>query len=182
MANEEKYRVEAPEKEEEPEEKKGFLRPLPTREEPEYIEKDGRPQPIVKVLGVSMTERRKDLLIMLLVPALVGLIDTTIYSFIITARFESSATYLFFIPIIVAIPIGLTSAEAGKALISSVIGAFFFMIFFIIFLASPGLYVPELGIDAFILSALALSMVYFIMMVVATFLGTVVGVILREFF
>ncbi len=182
MANEEKYRVETPEEEEKPEEKKGLLKPLPTREEPQYIDKDGRPQPIVKVLGVSMPEKRKDLLMMTLIPALVGLIDTTIYSFIITGTFESSATYLFFVPIIVAIPIGLTAAEAGRALVSSLFGAIFFMIFFIIFLASPGLYVPELGIGSFLLSALTLSIAYFILIIVSTFLGTVFGVIIREFF
>ena len=70
MANEEKYRVETPEEDEEPEEKKGFLRPLPTREEPRYIKKEGRPEPIIKLLGVSMREKRKDLLLLFLIPAL----------------------------------------------------------------------------------------------------------------
>lgn len=181
MANEEKYRTETPEEEEESEEKKGFLRPLPTRKEPQYVDKDGRPQPIVRLLGVPMREKRKDLLIMLLIPAFVGIIDTMIYSFIFTAAWENSATFLFFIPIIVAIPIGLTASEVGTALVSGFLGAIFFMILFITFLASPGLLVPELGIGNFIASAISLSLVYFILITTATLLGTVIGAIMREF-
>ncbi len=182
MANEEKYRIETPDEEEEPEEKKGFFRPLPTKEEPRYIDKNGRPQPIVKLLGVSMTEKRKDLLMLLLIPALVAIIDTSFYSFILISVVESSTTTLFVIPAIVAIPIGLTSPDAGKALVSGFIGAIFFLIFFIAFLASPGLVLPELGIDSLIFSAVAVAIVYFILMTTATILGSVIGALLREFF
>ncbi|MFW9835836.1 MAG: hypothetical protein ACFFEK_17670 [Candidatus Thorarchaeota archaeon] len=182
MVDEEKYRVETPEEEEETEEKTGLFRPLPTREEPRFVDKDGRPQPIVKVLGVSMREKRKDLLMLFLIPALVGLIDTTIYSYVITATVESSSTYLFFIPVIVAIPIGLTSSEAGNALIGGFLGALFFLIFLITFLSSPAILVPELGIGNFILSGFAISIAYFILMTLATLLGSVIGTIVREFF
>ncbi len=54
MTEEEKIRTEAPD--EEPEEKKGFFRPLPEKEEKRYVDKDGRPQPIVKLLGFSMRD------------------------------------------------------------------------------------------------------------------------------
>ncbi|MBY8996341.1 MAG: hypothetical protein KGD60_01325 [Candidatus Thorarchaeota archaeon] len=182
MANEEKYRTETPEEDEEPEEKKGLRRPLPTREEPKYIDKDGRPQPIVKLLGVRMREKRKDLLMLLLIPAFVGIIDTMIYSFVVTATWENSSTFLFFIPVIVAIPIGLTSADVGRALIGGFLGAMFFVIFFITFLSTPGILVPELGIGNFIISAIALSLAYFILMTTATLLGAVIGAIMREFF
>jgi len=183
MANEEKYRVETPEDEpEEKEEKKGLFRPLPTREEPKYVDKDGRPQPIVKVLGISMPEKRKDLLMLILIPALVGLIDATIYSYVITAQVGSSATYLFFIPALVAIPIGLTSSEAGNGLIGGFLGAVFFLVFLITFLTSPAILVPELGIGNFIMSGFAISIAYFILLTLATLLGSVIGVIIREFF
>ncbi|MFW9806199.1 MAG: hypothetical protein ACFFFK_05670 [Candidatus Thorarchaeota archaeon] len=182
MANEEKYRVESPEEEEDHEEKKGLFRPLPTREEPKYTDEDGRPQPIVKVLGVSMREKRKDLLMLFLIPALVGLIDTTLYSYVITATLDESAIFLFFIPVIVAIPIGLTSSEAGHSLIGGFLGAVFFLIFIITFLASPALLVPELGIGNFIVSGFAISIAYFILMTLATLLGSVIGTIIREFF
>lgn len=181
MTDEEKYRIETPEEEEEPEEKKGFFRPLPEKEQPKYTDKDGRPQPIVHLLGISMREKTRDNLIIILIPALVAFINTTIYSFVITNRLENSATYLFIIPIVVAIPIGLTAADAGQALMGGVIGAIFFLLFFIIFLSSPGIMIPEIGIDQFVLSAIMVSIVYFILNVVATLLGSVIGLILREF-
>ena len=182
MADEEKYRVESPEEEYEPKEKTGLLRPLPQREEHSYLDKDGRPQPIVKLLGISMPEKRRDLLMLILIPALVGIIDTMIYSYIITNALESSATFLFFVPIIIAIPIGLTSAEAGKGLVGGFLGSLFFMIFLIVFLVSPGLVVPELGIGNFLASAILLSTAYFILIIVSTLLGAVIGIIIREFF
>ncbi len=182
MADEEKYRVEAPEKEEEPEEeKKGFLRPLPQREEHVHLDKDGRPQPVVKLLGISMFEKKRDQLMMILIPALVGFINTAIYSYVFTAQIESAALTLFFIPMLFAIPIGLTASEAGSALVSGFFGGLFFMLFFIIFLITPGIVVPELGIGNFLISAFALSAAYFILVIVATILGSVIGVILREF-
>jgi hypothetical protein len=179
MADEEKYRTEAPE--EDAEEKKGFFRPLPEKEEPKYVEKDGRPQPIVQLLGISMRQKTRDNVIMVLIPALVAFINTTIYSLVITNQLENSATFLFFIPIIVAIPIGLTAAEAGQGLMAAFIGAIFFLIFFVTFLSSPGIFVPELGIDQFIIGAIMISIAYFILMVLATLIGAVIGIILREF-
>lgn len=182
MANEEKVRTETPEKEEVPEEKKGLLRPLPSVEKPRYIEKDGRPQPIVKLLGVSMREKRRDLLMLLLIPALVGVIDTMIYSNVVTNIWENSSTLLFFVPIIVAIPIGLTSSNVGSALIGAFFSVILFLIFFITFLAVPGLLAPEIGIGNFIISAIAVSLGYFILMVTATIIGAVIGAIMREFY
>lgn len=181
MADEKKIRVETPEEDEDIEEKKGLLRPLPKEEKPQYIDKDGRPQPIVKLLGFSMREKRRDLLMLLMIPALVGLIDTMIYSYIITYNLPNNATYLFFIPAIVAIPIGLTSSEAGSALVGGFFGALFFLVFLVTFLSSPGLLVPELGIGNFLAAAFALSIAYFILVTVATFLGTIIGTVLREF-
>lgn len=179
MTDEEKYRTEEPD--EEPEEKKGFFRPLPEAEKPKYVDKDGRPQPIVKLLGFSMRERTRDKLLLVLIPALVGFMNTTIYSMIITNQLESAAMYLFFIPIIVAIPIGLTAADAGRALLGGFFGSIFFLLFFIVFLISPGILIPELGIDQFILSAFMISIGYFILIVVANLLGAVIGILLREF-
>ena len=182
LANEEKYRIETPEEEEEVEEKTGLFRPLPVTKQPVYRDKDGRPQPIVRVFGLRMRERRKDLLMLLLIPALVGLIDTMIYSFVVTVTIEKSATYLFMIPVIVAIPIGLTSSEAGHALIGGFLGAVFFLIFFVTFLAMPGIIVPALGLSSFLISGIALAIVYFVMMTMATLVGSVIGLLLREFF
>ena len=181
MADEEKIRVETPEDDEKPEEKKGFLRPLPTREEPQYTDKDGRPQPIVKLFGISMPEKRRDLLMLLMIPAFVGLIDATLYSHIFTHHLPANATYVFFIPVIIAIPIGLTAPDAGRALVGGFFGALFYLLIYIIFLSSPALFVPELGIANLVINAIALSIVYFLLMTLATILGAVIGTILREF-
>ncbi len=183
LANEEKYRIETPEEEEEEvEEKKGLFRPLPVKEEPKFFDKDGRPQPVVRVFGIPMREKRKDLLMLILIPALVAIIDTMIYSYVVTVTLPNNATYLFMIPVILAIPIGLTSSEAGQALIGGFLGAVFFLIFFIAFLAMPGIIVPALGLSSFLISGIALAAVYFILMMMATLVGSVIGLLLREFF
>lgn len=180
MTDEEKYRIETPE-EEEPEEKKGFFRPLPEKEKPMYTEKDGRPQPIVQLLGISMREKTRDNVIIVLIPLLVAIINTTVYSLVITNVLDNTATFLFFLPIIIAIPIGLTAAEAGQALIGGFLGSMFFLLFFVLFLSSPGIVVPALGIEQFIFNAITISIVYFILMMVGTLLGAVIGTVLREF-
>lgn len=182
MANEDKIRTEAPEEQAEPE-KKGLFRPLPEAEtvKKKKHEKFERPQPVVKLLGFEMYEKNRDLLLLLLMPFLAAVINTTIYSSVTVRFLEDSSTYLFFIPVITAIPIGLTAADTGKALIGGFLASIFFMILYILFLSSPALVTPELGLEAFLLSAVALSVVYFIMMILATLLGAVTGTILREF-
>ncbi len=180
MVDEEKYRTDAPD-EEEHEEKKGFFRPLPEREKVQIRVKDGRPQPIVKLLGFSMPEKRRDKLLLILIPALVALINTTLISLVVTNTLEESAMYVFFIPILTTIPIGLTTSGAGQALLGGFLGSIFFFLFFVIFLISPGIAMPELGIGQFILNAISISIVYFILILVATLLGSVIGAILREF-
>lgn len=180
MVDEAKYRTDAPD-EEEQEEKKGFFRPLPERKKTQIRGKDGRPQPIVKLLGLSMREKSRDKLLLILIPALIALINTTIISLVVTNTLEASAMYVFFIPILTAIPIGLTTSGAGQALIGGFIGSIFFFLFFVIFLISPGIAAPELGIGQFILNAISISIVYFILILVATLLGSVIGAILREF-
>jgi hypothetical protein len=179
MSDDEKVRTEVPE--EEPEQKKGFYRPLPEKEEKKRVGKDGRPQPIVKLLGISMSERFRDRLMLILIPALVAFINTSLYSMIITNQIPSDAVYLFFIPIIIAIPIGLTAADAGRALTGGFFAAIFYLIFFIFFLVSPGVLNPELGVDQFLFSALMVSVGYFILVVVANLIGAVIGILLREF-
>ena len=180
MADEEKIRTETPD--EEQEEKKGFFRPLPEAEVKKRVGKNGRPQPIVKLLGLSMAEKTRDRLLLILIPALVAFVNTTIYSMIITNQISSDSTYLFFVPIIIAIPIGLTAVDAGKALTGGFFAAIFFLFFFIFFLISPGLFIPELGVDQFVFSAFMITVGYFILIVVANLLGAVIGILLREFF
>jgi hypothetical protein len=181
MADEDKYRVEAPE-EEEKKEKKGFFRPLPQVEK-EYRAAPGkRPQPIVKLLGISMYERNRDLVLIVLMPLLTAIIDTAIYSFVTMSVWESTAIYLFFVPALAAIPIGLVVSKTGHALIGSFLSAIFFMIIFVLFLTAPALMLPQLGLSNFLINGIALTVGYFVLVVVASLMGAVIGTVLREFF
>ncbi len=180
MADEEKYRVEEPEESPPEEEKKGLFRPLPSVEK-ETLVKEGRPQPVVRFFGHHMYEEDREKLVLLLIPLLVAIIDVAIYSFVTVNIWESSATFLFFIPAIAAIPIGLVVSETGKALIGGFLCSIFFFVIFVIFLTTPALLTPSLGIGNFILSGITITSGYFIMIIVASLLGSVIGTILREF-
>ena len=182
MTNEEKFRLEDPEQEEETqvEEKKGLFRPLPPTETKTRV-KDGRPQPVVKFLGISMFERRRDILVIILMPIMTAIINACVFSFVTLSILETSATFLFFIPVVAAIPIGLVVSETGPALVSGFLSSLFFMAFFVLFLTIPAFYAPELGIGNFIFSGIALSIAYYLFVVVAGLLGAVIGTIMREF-
>ena len=180
MAEEEKYRVESPEEEDQTE-KKGFFRPLPEKEQEYKVVEGKRPQPVVKLLGISMSEKKRDIILLLLMPILTALIDTAIFSFVTVNIWEGSATYLFYIPTLAAIPIGLAVSETGPALIGGFLSAAFFMLFFVLFLMSPVIMVPTLGIGEFFISGIALAIGYIIFIVVASLLGSIIGTIMREF-
>ena len=184
MADQEKIRVETPEEEEEEEadQKKGLFRPLPTIDERKYVRIGNRPQPIVKLLGISMPEKRKDLLMLILIPALVALVDTSIFSFVITGQIQNSVAFLFVLPAIAAIPIGLTSSEASNSLVGAFIADLFFFLFIVAFLSYPSFVAPTLGVGSTIVASIALSIGYFILMILATFLGSIIGIIVHEFF
>ena len=129
-----------------------------------------------------MYEKNRDLILLVLMPLLTAFINVTIFSFVTVRVLENSATYMFFIPALTAIPIGLTIPETGRALIGGALASIFFLLLYIVFLAAPGILVPGLGIGDFLISAIALSVVPFILMMLATLLGSIVGTIMREFF
>ncbi|MCK5389616.1 MAG: hypothetical protein KAJ36_03960, partial [Candidatus Thorarchaeota archaeon] len=86
-----------------------------------------------------------------------------------------------FVPVIVAIPIGLVVADTGHALIGGLLSSVFFFVFFVIFLTSPAFITPELGLGNFLISGITLSVGYFIFIIVAGLLGSIIGTIIREF-
>jgi len=181
MTDEKKYRIEDPEEEGEvAKEKKGLFRPLPTSEVKTQV-KDGKAQPIVKFLGISMYEKNRDILVLILMPMFTGLINSAIYSFVTLSIVPSSAEYMFYLPVVAAIPIGLVISETGPALIGGFLSSLFFFVFFILFLTTPALVTPELGIANFLVSGIALSVGYFLFIIVAGLLGAVIGTIIREF-
>jgi hypothetical protein len=180
MADEEKYRIEAQD-EDEKKEKKGLFRPLPQVEK-EYRTTSGkRPQPIVRLLGITMTEKKRDLILVVLMPFLTAVMDTSIFSLIIMHFWENSAVYMFLIPALAAIPIGLVVSETGQALIAGFLSAIFFMILFVFFLITPALMFPQLNLSNFVINGIAVAVGYFILVVVAGLLGAVIGTVLREF-
>lgn len=175
MSDETKYRVDA---EEEPEEKKGFFRPLPEKKKVEGVKQ----QPVVKFLGVKMYERNRDLLVMFLVPFLAAVINANIYALVIVDILEEVALYMFVVPMVSAIPIGLTVHQTKNALFASLISSMFFIVIFILFLISPALIAPELDIGEFFISGMVISAVYFLFVIFANLLGSLVGALMREFF
>lgn len=181
MADEEKFRLEDPEKEgERPVEKKGLFRPLPQSVQRTRV-KDGKVQPIVKFLGISMYEKNRDLLVVILMPILTAIINVSIFSSVTLSLVERTATFLFFLPVVAAIPIGLVVAETGPALVGGFLSSIFFLIFFVAFLTTPAFFAPGLNFADLLISGIALSVAYYLFIVVAGLLGSVIGTILREF-
>ncbi|MFX0107414.1 MAG: hypothetical protein ACFE7R_03955 [Candidatus Hodarchaeota archaeon] len=178
MEDESKYRVEAPD---EKEEKTGLLAPLPPAEK-EIIVRDGKREPIVKLLGFSMTEKFRDRLVMFLIPALVAVVDAAIFSNIIVGQLPATGIYTFLIPMLAAIPIGLIVSKTSQSLIAAFIASAFYVLFFILFLISPAILWPAFEIGEFLVTGLVVASVYFFMVVLATLMGTLIGAVAREFF
>jgi hypothetical protein len=179
MEEESKFRVEAPEQEEK--EKTGLLRPLPETTKATTTRK-GKVEPIVKLLGISMTERRRDSLVMILMPLLAGLIDAYFYSEIMVMRIEDAGLYIFVIPMIVAIPVGLVVERASQSLIAALLATVFFVVFFMLFLVSPALIWPAFDLGQFFLSGLVVAAVYLLLVILASIMGALIGTVIREFF
>ncbi|MHA1576935.1 MAG: hypothetical protein ACTSU3_06205 [Candidatus Thorarchaeota archaeon] len=178
MAEESKYRVETPEEDEEPE-RKGFLRPLPPSS-PAPVSSDGS-GPMTTFLGIPMREKVRDMLVLLLIPAVVAIIDVNIYASVMIGNLPDSTIYLFVIPALAAIPVGLTAGHTSQALIGAIITTIFFAIILLVFLVSPGIVAPEIGIGTFFVSGMTLTAIYVLFIILASMLGTLVGALLREF-
>jgi len=177
MAEESKYRVETPEEDEETE-KKGFLRPLPSAPAPVASDGSG---PITTFLGITMREKVRDMLVLLLIPALVAIIDVNIYASVVIGVLPDSTIYLFVLPALAAITVGLTAGQTSQALIGAIITTVFFAIILLIFLVSPGIVAPEIGIGAFFISGMVLTAIYVLFIMLASMLGALFGSLLREF-
>ena len=128
-----------------------------------------------------MYENQRELIVVILMPFLAALIDVGIFSFVEVNRLGSSSTYLFFLPAIAAIPIGLVVAETGKSLIGGFLCSIYFVIIYIVFLTTPALLSPNLEIGGFIIGGISFSIGYFVLVSVASILGSVIGTIIREF-
>lgn len=136
---------------------------------------------MVRFLFWTMPEDRRDLIVMLLMPLLIAVIDTAIFAAIVIDALPDTAVFMFYLPIALAIPIGMTVPQLKHTLISSILASIFFVILLILFLAVPGMLVPEIGIGEFIITGAFVAAVYFFFVLFASMLGSFIGIIFREF-
>ncbi len=176
MSDEDKYRTE-PSGEDESE-KVGLLRPLPSTS-PTRL--SGKAHPVVRFLGVTMSESRRDLLVLFLIPFLVAIIDTSVYAAVVVGVFVTNPLYMFGVPALAAISIGLTASQMSRALIGAILTAMFFAVIFVLFLTSPALVSPGEDLAGFLVAALSVMTVYFVLVIFSSFIGCFIGIIIREF-
>ncbi|MDF1541340.1 MAG: hypothetical protein P1Q69_20750 [Candidatus Thorarchaeota archaeon] len=179
MNEETKYRVESADDEED-KEKTGFLRPLP--EPTQKLRKKGKGGAITTLLGFEMYERNRDILVLLIIPLMSGLIDANIFGLIIIDSLPDSVIYIFVIPLIAAIPIGLIAGKTSHGIFGGILAGFFFVFWLMLFLITPALIDPTNLLGEFAVSGLVVSMIYFLFVVFASLLGSLIGSIAREFF
>jgi len=179
MDEETKYRVEDPNQVDD--DLPGIMKPLPQAPESRR-DRRKRSRPMVKFLGVTMKETSRDNLLFIMVPLLVGLIDANIYSWIIVGLLEESTIYMLIIPLFAAILVGLLMPNARKALGGAILASFFFAMFLMVFLVSPGFYSQSGSIGEFFMSAAVITAVYVFLVVLSSLLGSIIGMLLREFF
>jgi hypothetical protein len=177
MSDETKYRTEPSEEDES--EKVGLFRPLPAA--PTNV-LPGKVHPIVKFLGISMRENRRDLLVLFLVPLLAAIIDANVYAAVVIDILGDNIVYMFGIPALAAIPIGLTASQASRGLIGAILAAVFLAIIFLMFLVSPALVSPQQDIGSYFVAGMGLVTIYFLFSVFASLLGSFIGILIREFF
>ncbi len=179
MDEETKYRVEDPDQVED--EQPGIMKPLPPAPEARRG-KGKRSVPMVKFLRVTMKETSRDNLLFIMVPLLVGLMDANIYSWIVISVLKESSTYMFILPLFAAIPVGLLMPTAGRAIGGAILAAIFFAIFIMVFLVAPGFFIQSVDIGDFFISAGVLTSIYILFVTFSSLLGSIIGMLLREFF
>ena len=95
MDEESKYRVEKDDEEHGGEqERKGFLRPLPEPEKPVRTTKRGKGA-VTKLLGITMYERTRDAIIILVMPLFVGLISLVLFVLVLMSGRRELRTWVF---------------------------------------------------------------------------------------
>ena len=172
--DESKIRVEEPTNDEE---KTGLLRPLPGSQ-PAATR---RGVPIVKFLGITVAENKRDYLVAILMPFLVAVVDTALFALVVIDALPAEALYMFGLPALISITVGLVVPQPSKAVLSAFLTGVFFFVIFVLFLIAPGFAVPEVGVGDFFFAGMVVAAIYFLFVVFASFVGTLVGVVMREF-
>jgi hypothetical protein len=177
MEEDERYRVESPDEKEKSEH--SLAKPLPITQEPITIGK--KATPIVTFLGISMKEKRKEWILMVLIPALVGVIDCAVLMYQVVFFGVINAGFFIIVCFTMSLPVGILQPTSGRALTSGFLNSLFFCIFSLLFLTSPALYAPFVipYVEVFI-TAMLLIVGYFVIALPSCILGSYFGHIIRE--
>ncbi|MHA1904637.1 MAG: hypothetical protein ACXADL_01760 [Candidatus Thorarchaeota archaeon] len=178
MDEESQYRTEEPSEVKE-EERTGFLRPLP--QAPRPVKSSGPGGPITSFLGLTMLERTRDRIVLIFIPMLVAIFDANIFGLVVIDALEESTIYMFVLPMLAAILIGLSTGHTAHSLFGGLLASVYFIVFFMLFLISPGFAAPDVGPGEFFTSGMVVSSIYFLFVVVASLLGSIIGTLMREF-
>ncbi len=176
MTEEHKYRTET--EENESKEKRGFLRPLPGEERP--VEQQG--VPMVKFLGFTISEKQRDMLVALLMPTLVAIIDTAIFTLNFMQMIPNDALYIVGLPLLAAIPIGMTVQQINMSIVGVILCSIECFVMLTLFLLAPSFIIPTISFAETFLIAIPTAFVCLVFVAVSSFIGVFMGIILQEFF
>ncbi len=177
MDEESKYRVEDPDKRKD-EAVKAFLTPLPET----ATKKKPRTVPMVRFFGKEIKETTRDWIVLFMMPLFAGIFDASIYASVIVDLLIADVLYFFILPALIAIPVGLVIPQASRALLGGLLCVLFFVVFLLIFFMSPGFFAPDLSPFDYMFTSGVFLAIYSLFIILASLLGTLFGIIVREFF
>jgi hypothetical protein len=114
-------------------------------------------------------------------PMLAGLVDAALYSQVVVDWLFEDVLYMFIIPMLIAVPIGLTVEYASRALIAGILSVVFFAVFLMLFFISPGLFAIDVSPFDYAFTSGVFIAIYSLFIIFASLLGTLIGILLREF-
>ena len=89
---------------------------------------------------------------------------------------------MFLLPLFAAIPVGLIMPNTGRAIGGAILVSVFFALFIVAFLIAPVVFSQSANIGYYFMNALIVTSVYIIFVSLSSLLGSIAGVLLREFF
>ena len=177
--DEEKYRVEPADEHEDRHVPSAFLRPLPEARDQAHTGRTGTPY--VRFFGREMPEYRRDLIVALLVPLFAALVDAAVVALVFIEVLDDNALYTFVVPLLAAVPLGLSQERMQFALLSAFLTVLYFGLLMVLFFVSPAFVVPGSNLVEYLTPAFVVSAVYGMFAVVASVLGAFLGMVIREF-
>ncbi len=177
MTEEHKYRT-VNEEEENDTEKKGLFRPLPS------VDTSVRHKgvPMTQLFGHTISERRRDILVALLMAICAATMNAAVYVLVIMDILSSDVLYLMGIPLLSALLIGMTSSQTSFGIMSALLSTVLSVAMIVLFMVSPAIFLPSVGFTDMFLLSMSSSMTYFLLIFLGSFIGVFIGLLLREFF